>query len=177
MSWDPITRIVGSLGIYTKIDFANREGRWSATARRRFSAATASSCRARTRATRTSSPAASAASAATTTPPAPSMRRTWPTASSRRHWPNGSSTSAKPPNTCSTTTSSRTTWSAWTSANRWSRRPIPACGKRRTKTEAPHAADHGYRTIADIMRALNPFEGEFYRETCRSAATRARCSA
>src|ERR1700710_2656206 len=25
MSWDPITRIVGSLGIYTKIDFAKRE--------------------------------------------------------------------------------------------------------------------------------------------------------
>ena len=25
MSWDPITRIVGSLGIYTKIDFENRE--------------------------------------------------------------------------------------------------------------------------------------------------------
>lgn len=25
MAWDPITRIVGSLGIYTKIDFANRE--------------------------------------------------------------------------------------------------------------------------------------------------------
>ena len=25
MSWDPITRIVGSLGIYTKIDFANKE--------------------------------------------------------------------------------------------------------------------------------------------------------
>jgi hydrogenase large subunit len=25
MSWDPITRIVGSLGIHTKIDFANRE--------------------------------------------------------------------------------------------------------------------------------------------------------
>ncbi len=24
MNWDPITRIVGSLGIYTKIDFANR---------------------------------------------------------------------------------------------------------------------------------------------------------
>jgi hydrogenase large subunit len=24
MSWDPVTRIVGSLGIYTKIDFANR---------------------------------------------------------------------------------------------------------------------------------------------------------
>src|SRR5438132_14264499 len=25
MNWDPITRIVGSLGIYTKIDFENRE--------------------------------------------------------------------------------------------------------------------------------------------------------
>ena len=25
MSWDPITRIVGSLGIFTKIDFANRK--------------------------------------------------------------------------------------------------------------------------------------------------------
>src|SRR5579872_4836247 len=25
MHWDPITRIVGSLGIFTKIDFANRQ--------------------------------------------------------------------------------------------------------------------------------------------------------
>jgi hydrogenase large subunit len=25
MSWDPITRIVGSLGIHTEIDFANQE--------------------------------------------------------------------------------------------------------------------------------------------------------
>ncbi|MFF4508767.1 nickel-dependent hydrogenase large subunit [Streptomyces sp. NPDC001401] len=32
------------------------------------------------------------------------------------------------------------------------------------RTEAPHAAEHGYRTIADIMRSLNPLEGEFYRE-------------
>jgi hydrogenase large subunit len=32
------------------------------------------------------------------------------------------------------------------------------------RTEAPHAADHGYRTIADIMRSLNPLSGEFYRE-------------
>ncbi|MGI8522649.1 MAG: nickel-dependent hydrogenase large subunit [Nocardioides sp.] len=31
-------------------------------------------------------------------------------------------------------------------------------------TEAPHAGDHGYRTIGDIMRSLNPIEGEFYRE-------------
>ncbi|MEO7093615.1 MAG: nickel-dependent hydrogenase large subunit, partial [Polyangiales bacterium] len=31
-------------------------------------------------------------------------------------------------------------------------------------TEAPHAKQHGYRTIADIMRSLNPFTGELYRE-------------
>jgi hydrogenase large subunit len=32
------------------------------------------------------------------------------------------------------------------------------------KTPSPHANDHGFRTIADIMRSLNPFEGSFYRE-------------
>jgi hydrogenase large subunit len=31
-------------------------------------------------------------------------------------------------------------------------------------TASPHAELHGYRTIADIMRALNPFTGAFYRE-------------
>src|SRR5512138_3097328 len=30
------------------------------------------------------------------------------------------------------------------------------------RTEAPHAGVHGYRTIADIMRALNPFTGAHY---------------
>jgi len=32
------------------------------------------------------------------------------------------------------------------------------------KTEAPHADIHGYRTIADIMRACNPFSGPLYLE-------------
>ncbi|POX75896.1 nickel-dependent hydrogenase large subunit, partial [Mycobacterium kansasii] len=32
------------------------------------------------------------------------------------------------------------------------------------KTAAPHADAHGYKTIAEIMRSLNPFSGEFYRE-------------
>jgi hydrogenase large subunit len=31
-------------------------------------------------------------------------------------------------------------------------------------TPAPHAALHGLKTIADIMRALNPFQGSFYLE-------------
>ncbi|GCE24293.1 hypothetical protein KDK_80930 [Dictyobacter kobayashii] len=39
------------------------------------------------------------------------------------------------------------------------------------KTEAPHAHLHGYRTIADIMRSLNPFTGEFYRESLQMSRT------
>ncbi len=41
----------------------------------------------------------------------------------------------------------------------------PGVWEKAKNTPAPHAADHGYRTIGDIMKALNPFEGEFYRET------------
>jgi hydrogenase large subunit len=41
----------------------------------------------------------------------------------------------------------------------------PKVWEKAQKTAAPHAADHGFRTIADIMTALNPFTGEFYRET------------
>jgi hydrogenase large subunit len=41
----------------------------------------------------------------------------------------------------------------------------PGVWDKAQKTEAPHAADHGFKTIADIMTALNPFTGEFYRET------------
>src|SRR5437762_5788095 len=40
----------------------------------------------------------------------------------------------------------------------------PGVLERANHTEAPHADAHGYRTIGDIMRALNPLEGEFYRE-------------
>jgi len=37
------------------------------------------------------------------------------------------------------------------------------------KTSAPHSDIHGYKTIADIMRALNPFTGSFYLETLHVA--------
>jgi hydrogenase large subunit len=40
----------------------------------------------------------------------------------------------------------------------------PGVWERAQKAEAPHARDHGYRTIGAIMKSLNPFEGEFYRE-------------
>ena len=41
----------------------------------------------------------------------------------------------------------------------------PGVWEKAQKAQAPHAKEHGYRTIGDIMHALNPFEGEFYRET------------
>ena len=40
----------------------------------------------------------------------------------------------------------------------------PSVLDRAEKTASPHGDLHGYRTIADIMRSLNPFEGKFYRE-------------
>jgi hydrogenase large subunit len=40
----------------------------------------------------------------------------------------------------------------------------PGVLERAEKTAAPHADRHGHRTIGDIMRALNPFEGVLYRE-------------
>jgi hydrogenase large subunit len=39
----------------------------------------------------------------------------------------------------------------------------PSVWEKAKQTEAPHFAEHGYRTIADIMTACNPFEGEISR--------------
>jgi hydrogenase large subunit len=44
------------------------------------------------------------------------------------------------------------------------RETTPSVWAKAEKTPAPNAAAHGYRTIGDIMKSLNPFEGEFYRE-------------
>src|SRR2546428_6899617 len=40
----------------------------------------------------------------------------------------------------------------------------PGVWERAEKTPAPHADIHRYRTIGEIMRSLNPFTGDFYRE-------------
>ncbi|HEX8582472.1 MAG TPA: nickel-dependent hydrogenase large subunit [Acidimicrobiales bacterium] len=40
----------------------------------------------------------------------------------------------------------------------------PGVLEQANRAEAPHAEMHGYGTIGDIMRSLNPFSGEFYRE-------------
>jgi hydrogenase large subunit len=43
----------------------------------------------------------------------------------------------------------------------------PAVWSKAEKTEAPRAHIHGYRTIADIMSAFNPFKGEVYLEALK----------
>jgi hydrogenase large subunit len=40
----------------------------------------------------------------------------------------------------------------------------PGVWEKAKETAAPNAGIHGYATIADILTAFNPFEGEFYRE-------------
>jgi hydrogenase large subunit len=45
----------------------------------------------------------------------------------------------------------------------------PSLLERAEKTPAPHADIHGYRTIADIMRAFNPFTGAIYREALQQS--------
>jgi hydrogenase large subunit len=47
----------------------------------------------------------------------------------------------------------------------------PSVLARAEKTEAPNAKIHGYRTIADIMRAYNPFEGAVYKEALKVSRT------
>ncbi len=44
------------------------------------------------------------------------------------------------------------------------RQTNPGVVAKAESTPAPNADKHGYRTVADIMRALNPFSGEYYRE-------------
>src|SRR5271168_1779225 len=41
----------------------------------------------------------------------------------------------------------------------------PGVWQKALTSEAPNGRIHGYKTIGDIMRALNPFTGDFYRET------------
>lgn len=40
----------------------------------------------------------------------------------------------------------------------------PGVWEKAVVSEAPHASEHGFKTIGEMMHSLNPFEGEFYRE-------------
>jgi hydrogenase large subunit len=43
----------------------------------------------------------------------------------------------------------------------------PSVWQQAERTDAPNANIHGYRTIGDIMRSLNPFTGETYKEALK----------
>jgi hydrogenase large subunit len=45
----------------------------------------------------------------------------------------------------------------------------PSVWEKAKNTDAPHAAIHGFRKISDIMTALNPFTGAFYREALQTS--------
>ena len=162
MAWDPITRIVGSLGIYTKVDFKNNqvvECHSTSSIFRGYSIfmrgkdprdahfitsricgicgdnhATCSCLRAEH-----------------------GLRR-----EAARTSANGSSTWARPPSTCSTTTSSRRTWSAWTSASRWFRNQpgVLAKGREHTSARTPRARlphDRRHHALAEpVYRGVLP---------------------
>ena len=88
MAWDPITRIVGSLGIYTKIDFGKgvvAECQSTSSIFRGYSIF----MKGKDRETRISSQAASAAFVVTITPCAPAMRSKWPTECAHPIWGSG----------------------------------------------------------------------------------------
>ncbi len=118
MSWDPMTRIVGSLGIYTKIDFKQRrivEAYSSSHIFRGYSLfmqgkdprdahfITSRIC------------GICGDNHATCSVYTQNMAY----GVTPRPWASGLSTWARRRSTCSTTISSRRTWSAWTSASRW----------------------------------------------------------
>ncbi len=45
----------------------------------------------------------------------------------------------------------------------------PSVWDKAQRTQAPNADKHGYAMISDIMTALNPFTGEFYREALQTS--------
>ena len=167
MSWDPITRIVGSLGIYTKIDFANRqvvECHSTSSIFRGYSIfmqgkdpRDAHFITSRICGICGDNHATCACYAQNMAfgirPPA------------MAEWIVNLGEAAG--STCSTTTSSRTNLvGVALTASRWSKEVSnPGVWEKALHADAPHFGDHPYKTIADIMRVAQPRStGEFYRE-------------
>ncbi len=163
MSWDPITRIVGSLGIYTKIDFANRQVAECYS--------TSSLFRGYSVFMKGKDP------------------RDAPFITSRICGICGDNHA-----TCAVYTANMAFGIRTPDMGEWItnlgeaaeymfdhnlfqenlvgvdfceqmvKETNPGVWDKAQRTPAPHASIHNYRTIADIMRSLNPFTGEFYRE-------------
>ncbi len=164
MSWDPITRIVGSLGIYTKIDFANKkvvEAHSTSSIFRGYSIfmknkdprdthfITSRICGICGDNHATCSVYAQNMAYGVKPPPLAEWIINLGEAAEYMFDHNIFQDNLVGVDFCETMVK-ETNPGVWEKAKR---------------TEAPNAKLHGYKTIADIMTSLNPFEGEFYRET------------
>src|SRR5215213_10060135 len=120
MSWDPITRIVGNLGIYTKIDFDNRE---------------VVECKSTS-----------------------SIFRGYSVFMKGKDPRDSHFITSRICGIC------EDNLVFVDFCEQMVRETNPSLLERAEQTPAPNADIHGYGTIADIMRAFNPFTGEAYKE-------------
>ena len=164
MAWDPITRIVGSLGIYTKIDFGQRQGRrvpqhvvdlprlqhlheGQGPARRPLHHQPhLRHLRRQPRHLLRATP------------------RTWRTACTRRRLGEQIVNLGEAAEYMFDHNIFQENLVGVDFCEKMVAETNPGVLELANRTEAPHAGDHGYKTIGDIMRSLNPFSGEFYRE-------------
>jgi len=164
MNWDPITRIVGSLGIYTKIDFANREVAECYS--------TSSIFRGYSIFMKGKDPRDAHFITSRICGICGDNHATCAT------YAQNMAFNVRPPNIAEWIVNLGEAAEYMFDHNIFQdnlvgvdfceqmvRETNPSVWEKAKTKEAPHAADHGYRTIADIMTALNPFSGEFYRET------------
>ncbi len=164
MSWDPITRIVGSLGIYTKIDFANREVKECYSTSSIFRGysifmknkdprdahfITSRICGICGDNHATCACYAQNMAFGVTPPPMAEWIVNLGEAAEYMFDHNIYQDNLVGVDFC----------------EKMVRETNPGVWEKAQKTAAPGAEHHGYKTIADIMTALNPFEGAFYRET------------
>jgi hydrogenase large subunit len=163
MSWDPITRIVGSLGIYTKIDFANRtvaECKSTSSIFRGYSIfmkgkdprdahfITSRICGICGDNHATCATYAQNMAFGVKPPPLAEWIINLGEAAEYMFDHNIYQDNLVGVDFC----------------EQMVKETNPSVLAKAEQTAAPHADIHKYRTIADIMRALNPFTGEFYRE-------------
>jgi hydrogenase large subunit len=163
MSWDPITRIVGSLGIHTTIDFENRqvaECRATSSIFRGYSVfmrgkdprdahfITSRICGICGDNHATCAVYAQNMAFRTQTPPLGEWIINLAEAAEYMFDHNIFQDNLVGVDFC----------------EQMMRETNPSVFSRAEQTTARHGAIHGFRTIADIMRALNPFTGAFYRE-------------
>src|ERR687885_570747 len=128
MSWDPVTRIVGNLGIYTKIDFDNRE---------------VIECRSTS-----------------------SIFRGYSVFMKGKDPRDAGFITSRICGICGDNhTIFQDNLVFVDFCEQMVKETNPSVLAKAEQTEAPNADVHGYRTIADIMRAFNPFTGELYKES------------